>query len=153
MITPHIWENPAVQEINRLPMRSPLLPFSSVEDALRDVIAGPEYREPGKNPWYLDLDGRWQFRLLANPLEDGDPCAPDPSGSPSWARPGTDTASWAAIQVPGAWSRQGGGPRYEGCFDKPHYTNVQMPFQAVPPHAPPDNPTGLYRRTFNLPEG
>jgi beta-galactosidase len=148
MITPYIWEDPAVQEINRLPMRSPLLPFPSVEEALQDVIAGPEYREPGKNPWYLNLDGQWRFRLLSNPLED----TGHPFAAPPWAGPGADTASWAAIQVPGAWSRQG-GPRYEGCFDRPHYTNVQMPFQAVPPRAPADNPTGLYRRTFDLPAG
>ncbi|MDR1899325.1 MAG: glycoside hydrolase family 2, partial [Treponema sp.] len=152
MITPFIWENPAVQEINRLPMRSPLLPFASVEEALEDVIAGPEYREPGKNPWYLGLDGQWRFRLLKNPREDSE----DPGQAPSWTGPGADTASWASIQVPGAWSRQGGGERgegrYEHCFDKPHYTNVQMPFQAVPPRAPEDNPTGLYRKTFGLPE-
>jgi beta-galactosidase len=151
MMTPYIWEDPAVQEINRLPMRSPLLPFPSVGEALRDAVAGPEYREPGENPWYLDLDGQWQFRLLPNPLEDGGPA--DPFAGPPWAGPGAGAGSWAAIQVPGAWSRQGGGPRYEGCFDKPHYTNVQMPFQAVPPRAPADNPTGLYRRTFDLPGG
>ena len=155
MMTPYIWEDPAIQEINRLPMRGPLLPFPSVEEALQDAVAGPEYREPGKNPWYLDLDGRWQFRLLPNPLEDAAPDVPatNPFAAPPWAHPGADTASWAVIQVPGTWSRQGGGPRYEGCFDKPHYTNVQMPFQAVPPHGPPDNPTGLYRRTFDLPAG
>ncbi|MDR2160055.1 MAG: DUF4981 domain-containing protein [Treponema sp.] len=146
MIMPYIWENPAIQEINRLPMRSPLLPFPSVEEAIEDIVGGPEYREPGKNPWYLGLDGQWQFRLLSNPLEDGDPL-----DAPSWAGPGGDTDPWAAIRVPGTWSRQGGGEHYEGCFDKPHYTNVQMPFQAVPPRAPRDNPTGLYRRTFDLP--
>ena len=37
-------------------------------------------------------------------------------------------------------------------FDKPHYTNVQMPFGGEPPHVPEANPTGIYERTFELPE-
>ena len=37
-------------------------------------------------------------------------------------------------------------------FDKPHYTNVQMPFAGTPPHVPEANPTGIYERTFELPE-
>ena len=129
------WGNPEIQEINRLPMRSPLMPFASPEEALFDAVAGPEYRRPGSNPFYLSLDGEWQFRLLENPLEEPPPF---------------DSGSWAAIRVPGTWSRQGGS-NFENCFDKPHYTNVQMPFQAKPPHAPEKNPTGLYRRTFTVP--
>jgi beta-galactosidase len=45
-LIPPIWENPEIQEINRLPMRSPLLPFCSAKDALADAIAGPEFRTP-----------------------------------------------------------------------------------------------------------
>jgi beta-galactosidase len=129
------WGNPETQEINRLPIRSPLMPFASPEEALFDVVAGPEYRRPESNPFYLSLDGEWQFRLLENPLEDPPPF---------------DSGSWTAIRVPGTWSRQGGA-NFENCFDKPHYTNVQMPFQGKPPHAPEKNPTGLYRKTFAFP--
>ena len=40
--------------------------------------------------------------------------------------------------MPGTWTLQG--------YDKPHYTNVIMPFGNVPPSAPAaHNPTGLYR--------
>ena len=154
-----LWENPEIQEINRLPMRSSLLPFASRADALADAIAGPEYRGSVSNPFYQSLDGEWRFKLLQNPLEDlppgGDNYAPgslrEGGGLALWVNPEFDASSWAAIKVPGTWTRQGGGPHYENCFDKPHYTNVQMPFQAVPPHAPEKNPTGLYRRTFTLP--
>jgi beta-galactosidase/beta-glucuronidase len=39
-------------------------------------------------------------------------------------------------------------------FDKPIYTNVQMPIPNTPPYVPKDdNPTGLYRRLFQVPEG
>ena len=36
-------------------------------------------------------------------------------------------------------------------YDRPHYTNVQMPFDSAPPHVPDDNPTGLYRTAFRFP--
>ena len=45
--------------------------------------------------------------------------------------------------MPGSWSLQG--------FDKPHYTNVVMPFEGAPPASPAENPTGLYRLAFDLP--
>ncbi|MDR2617668.1 MAG: glycoside hydrolase family 2, partial [Treponema sp.] len=161
---PPIWENPEIQEINRLPMRSPLLPFASPEAALADAAAGPEYPDFSKNGYFLSLDGTWTFKLLDNPgddypqVESGGmvPCA-GYSGFkvPAWAeasfRPVKNGAkadnqpggNWGEIKVPGTWTRQG--------YDKPHYTNVQMPFQAQPPKSPDLNPTGLYRRNFTLP--
>jgi beta-galactosidase len=74
----------------------------------------------------LELDGTWQFELL----ERADA---EPSGT------------WREINVPGVWTMQ-------DTFDKPHYTNVQMPFGGEPPHVPEANPTGIYERTFELPE-
>jgi beta-galactosidase len=74
----------------------------------------------------LELDGTWQFELL----ERADA---EPSGT------------WREINVPGVWTMQ-------DTFDKPHYTNVQMPFSGEPPHVPEANPTGIYERTFELPE-
>ena len=139
-----LWENPEIQEINRLPMRSPLLPFACAEDALTDVIAGPEYRSAinrlQNNIFYVNLDGIWKFKLMQNPHDDL------PAQGDNY-----EAECWRDINVPGTWSRQGGTSRFENCFDKPHYTNVQMPFQITPPHAPAVNPTGLYRRTFTLP--
>jgi beta-galactosidase len=145
-----VWENPEIQELNRLPMRSPLLPFASAEAALADAIAGPEYRRPERNSRYLSLDGPWFFTLLNNPGDD-EPFHPD-SGTaagigglavPEWAGLSYRVDGWAAIRVPGTWTLQG--------YDKPHYTNVQMPYEASPPQAPEYNPTGLYRRNFTLP--
>jgi beta-galactosidase len=126
-------------------MRSPLMPFPSAAQALADAIAGPEFRAPEKNKYYLGLDGVWRFMLLANPGDDcGSGTAALGLDPPEWAAPVCDAADWAELNVPGTWTRQG--------FDKPHYTNVQMPFQAEPPRAPQNNPTGLYRRSFTLPQ-
>ncbi|MDR0374906.1 MAG: DUF4981 domain-containing protein [Treponema sp.] len=138
-----LWENPEIQSLNRLPMRSPLRPFCSPQAALADAIAGPERRNMDDNPFYLGLDGTWSFALIDHPLEDA--CADKQTGDvPEWTKPEYDLNGWGAIQVPGTWSLQG--------YDKPHYTNVQMPFNLIPPRAPERNPTGLYRRTFALPE-
>ena len=38
-----------------------------------------------------------------------------------------------------------------GNWDKPHYTNVQMPFEGLPPEIPELNPTGIYEREFEVP--
>jgi beta-galactosidase len=151
-----IWENPEIQGINRLPMRSPLMPFASAADALRDAVAGPEFREDEDNLYYLNLDGLWNFKLLDNPADDADgdskaSGAVPGSAAPSWTDPAFNAGSWDQIKAPGTWTRQGGDARYEKCYDKPHYTNVQMPFENQPPNAPSHNPTGLYRRTFTLP--
>jgi beta-galactosidase len=161
-----VWENPEIQAYNRLPMRSPLLPFSSPEAAVADAVAGPEFPAPEKNPNVLSLDGVWTFKLLDNPAADyreensEDECLCAGQGGfkvPAWARPsftpvknggpadGKTAGNWGDIRVPGTWTRQG--------YDKPHYTNAQMPFREMPPKAPERNPTGLYRRTFTLPSG
>jgi len=140
-LIPPIWENPEIQEINRLPMRSPLMPFSSAKDALADAIAGPQFRVPERNGNYLSLDGIWRFKLLANPADDS--VSASCFDVPDWTAVSYNAGDWQELKVPGTWTRQG--------FDKPHYTNVQMPFQAEIPHTPEDNPTGLYRRSFTLP--
>ncbi|HEY8439454.1 MAG TPA: glycoside hydrolase family 2 TIM barrel-domain containing protein, partial [Candidatus Limnocylindrales bacterium] len=74
----------------------------------------------------IDLDGRWRFQLLRSP--DADP------GS-----------RWEEADVPGCWTMQ-------GFDDRPHYTNVQMPFPGFPPEIPDDDPTGLYERDVEIPE-
>jgi beta-galactosidase len=37
-------------------------------------------------------------------------------------------------------------------FDKPIYTNTQMPFEHQPPFVPAENPTGVYERDFDVPK-
>jgi beta-galactosidase len=82
-------------------------------------------------PTEVSLDGSWHFTL-----------APKPE-SVSLDHLTGDTAAWATIEVPGCWTMQG--------FDRPHYTNVQMPFPGPPPSIPRHNPTGVYRTTVTVP--
>ena len=78
----------------------------------------------------ISLDGTWRFQLLRTPREHLD-------------------RKWASIPVPGLWTMQ---PESEVFFDKPIYTNVQMPFEEQPPFVPEQNPHGVYERDFQLPE-
>jgi beta-galactosidase len=146
---PPLWENPEIQGINRLAMGSLPWAFDSEREALADAAAGPEFRRPEDNSCYLGLDGDWRFQLVSHPNGDGSENSAVPSAIPAWTKPDFDAGSWADIRVPGTWTLQR-GPDGK-LFDKPHYTNVQMPFEAVPPKAPDHNPTGLYRRTVTLP--
>jgi beta-galactosidase len=77
----------------------------------------------------LSLDGTWRFQLLRKPTD------------PVKKR-------WAQIPVPGLWTMQ---PESDVFFDKPIYTNVQMPFDHSPPNVPVENPTGIYERDFDIP--
>ncbi len=119
-------------------MRSPLIPWPDAEDARAAAASGPRGTGSG-SPWFLSLDGSWRFALAENPV-----AVPRGNGAACFADPQFDESSWGEISVPGTWTLQG--------YDKPHYTNVVMPFGNVPPSAPAShNPTGLYRATFTLP--
>ena len=96
------------------------------------VWTTPELTGLGRIPMHsvphldrLPLDGRWRFQLLSEPTE----------------APGAD---WGEADVPGLWTMS-------GTWDKPHYTNVQMPFRGMPPELPSPNPTGVYEREFEVP--
>ena len=122
---PNFWEMPELTEINRLPMRATLHPYRTAAQA--------KTVDPAKSPWVLPLDGAWDFRYFERPtvVTDADLVA---------------DAGWATIAVPANWTMQG--------WDKPHYTNVIMPFENTPPTVPADhNPTGVYRTRFTLPDG
>ena len=133
------WESPETSGEGRLPMRSPLIPWPGAAEARAAADLGPRGGAPA-SPWVLALDGTWRFALAENP--DAVPRGHGAEGS--FASPGFDDSQWGELRVPGTWTLQG--------HDKPHYTNVVMPFGNVPPSAPAShNPTGLYRVGFHLP--
>ncbi|HVP28793.1 MAG TPA: glycoside hydrolase family 2 TIM barrel-domain containing protein [Myxococcota bacterium] len=124
------WETPETTSLGRLPMRSPLIPFP---DATAALAGAPE-----ASPWWRSLDGSWRFLRVESPES-----APSDFAAPLFDD--SDAAGWCDVAVPGCWTMQG--------HDRPIYTNVQMPFTGCePPHVPAENPTGLYRRRFVLPE-
>ena len=117
-----LWKMPEVTGIAKLPGRSTLFPFESEEKARTG--------DPGVSRWYRPLDGTWKFSFHGSPAE-----VPDEALAPT-----TDDAGWAPIAVPGNWNLQG--------WDRPHYTNVQMPFSDLPPEVPERDPDRVYRTRF-----
>lgn len=121
------WERPEAIGSNRLPARATLYPYKDKRSA--------RTLDRNRSKWVKVLNGTWRFKLVGRP-----------EAVPSrFAKPSYKDMSWDHIEVPGNWTMQG--------FDKPWYTNVQMPFPHKPPRVPDHNPTGLYRTTFTLPAG
>ncbi|GAA3288366.1 glycoside hydrolase family 2 TIM barrel-domain containing protein [Arthrobacter citreus] len=96
----------------------------------------------------LSLNGQWRFRLLAGApgTPGGAGALPAGEGPDDVALDTCDDSSWDVITVPSHWVLQ-----EDGRYGRPIYTNVQYPFPVEPPFVPDQNPTGDYRRTFDLP--
>lgn len=125
--TPHDWENPAVNSINKEEPRAYFVPFATVEQAMQSDIF--------KSPLIQSLNGTWQFHLSHTPYE-----------RPFYFfKDDYDTGDWTTIKVPANWEMHG--------FDVPIYTNVAYPHEATPPTIQKHyNPVGSYKRTFTIPE-
>ncbi|MCL2003182.1 MAG: DUF4981 domain-containing protein [Oscillospiraceae bacterium] len=117
------WNDPAVTSIRRTPDHSPWGAYENPKQAAA--------REPSR--WIRSLDGRYAFSLVNSPAAGGD-----------FYRTDFDDSAFAEIAVPGCWELQG--------FGTPIYTNVPYPWAQdhQPPLPPEENPTGLYRRWFDV---
>jgi len=125
------WMAPEITGINRLPMRATLFPFA-------DVASARTYTREN-SPWFRLLNGDWDFHLAPRPSE-----VPAAFIAPDFAPDFAPDLPWAKLPVPSNWTMHG--------YDKPHYTNVQMPFDNEPPRVPDQNPTGCYRTRFEIPQ-
>ena len=100
------------------------------------------------NATNIDLTGRWAFRILRGADE-----LVDLGGDAALAAPNASLEDWEQIDLPCHWVLAGeNGPRADHPWGAPAYTNVQFPFPVDPPHVPAENPTGLHRRTVEVPE-
>ena len=90
------------------------------------------------------LNGTWRFDYYPNPA----------SVVGGFEAIDYDDSGWDDIPVPSNWQMMGdvlhGKPKY----DVPQYTNVTYPFpiDRLPGVPEDDNPVGLYRTTFTVPE-
>jgi len=121
-------EDPAVFALNQEKGRTPLLPFSTVTDAL-------ENNWPASGS-YLSLNGMWKFKWSANP---------DLSPVDFFSEKYNDS-KWDYLTVPSNWEMHG--------YGDPVFRNISHPFTSNPPFIPREyNPVGSYRKTFTLPSG
>ncbi len=119
------WTQPELAGLGLLPARAKLYPFpDQAAELSRDRTA---------SAWFNSLNGDWRFHLAPRPE-----AVPDDA-----AAPGFDDSGWDTLPVPANWTMHG--------HDRPHYTNVRMPFDNAPPTVPEENPTGIYRTAFTVP--
>lgn len=129
--------NPGIVSLNKEPARASFISYKDEDSAL----AG----NPTSGADYLLLNGKWKFNYVEQfndrPIDFMDPSY--------------DVSRWKDIQVPGNWEMQG--------FGDPIYTNIPYEFVSagyskylqhpMPPYVPKEwNPTGTYRRDFDLPD-
>ena len=114
-----------------------VVPYANSSNALAQ-IADDNYKA---SPWYLDLNGQWDFKWSQSPT-----VRPEGFQAPSYNIDG-----WDKITVPGNWQTQGYGNKlyvnttYE--FDSEYFN-----FKKNPPLVPVDsNEVGSYRREFTIP--
>ena len=119
-------ENTKVFELNQVEGHVPLVPYLTVDEALRNNRA--------KATSLLSLNGTWKFHF-----------ADTPEGTPDkFFAENYNDKKWDTIHVPSNWEMQG--------FGDPLFRNVSTPFPPDPPYVPREyNPTGSYRKTFNIP--
>ena len=126
------WDDVSVWQLNRETSHSLELPQLTTD-----------YQSIEQSPYYLSLNGTWQFRWQPHP--DAEP------------------GPWADITVPCPWQIYGW--RNGKQWDRPLYSNYTYPFKwddktwSVMAERPTDwtysgemtNPVGTYRRTFTVP--
>ena len=121
------WEDPEVFAVNKETYRTTSFPYPDQTLALED--------DKEKSPYFLSLDGDWKFFWAKKPDE-----APEYFYKESF-----DISRWKTIPVPGNWEFNG--------YGVPVYPNQIYPFPINPPYVDKnDDPVGLYRQDFSIPE-
>ncbi|QQM38479.1 glycoside hydrolase family 2 TIM barrel-domain containing protein [Streptomyces liliifuscus] len=113
---------------------------SQLSPHVSDIAPGRGALRPARSWLHSDtpsrsLNGAWRFRL-----------SPTASVTEDFAADGFVDDGWDSIPVPSHWVLEG-----DGAYGRPIYTNIQFPFPIDPPHVPDENPTGDYRRHFDVP--
>lgn len=122
----HYIENTKVFELNQEEGHVPIVPYVSVDEALKNNRSG--------SASFISLNGRWKFHYSETP--EGTPA--------NFFNEDFNDKKWDTIHVPSNWEMQG--------FGDPLFRNVSTPFKPNPPIVPREyNPTGSYRRIFNIP--
>lgn len=120
------WEDIQLTHINR---RSAVASFSRYKSREQAVIV-----DKRNSIGYQSLDGLWKFLYVE---------APELSPEGFW-HTGFDAIGWDEIPVPSCWQLKG--------YGNMSYTDLYYQFPINPPYVPTENPTGIYRRTFQIDE-
>ncbi len=125
-----LFENPAIQEINRMPMRANYFPYEN------EALAASG--DTAKSSRYLSINGMWKFLWVKSPS-----LLPKDFYSLEY-----NATAWGEFPVPANWEFKG--------FGTPIYTNIPYEFSPKSPNPPDipdsiDQPTAGYRKSLILP--
>lgn len=122
----NFWEQPQINGLNRLPMRSTSMPWPDEKSAID--------HKKLHSPRIKSLDGTWKFYFSTSPES-----APN-----DFYLENFNSTNWSLIDVPSNWELKGYGTAI--------YTNIRYPFKVNPPYIDHnDNPTGCYLTEFEVP--
>lgn len=124
------WQDPSINEVNRLPMHATHFAYPTMEQA--------EAQDATQSSNYLSMDGLWHFQWVANADQR----------STDFYQVKYNDKAWATMPVPGVWELNGYGDAV--------YKNVgyawSNDFKSTPPVVPTHkNHVGSYRRQFVIP--
>src|SRR6266487_4581582 len=125
-----LFENPSIQEINRMPMRASYFPY--------ETVALAQKKDTTHSQRFLSLNGMWKFLWDSNYTQ---------LPKNFYAENFSDKA-WANFPVPSNWEFKG--------YGTPIYTNIPYEFAVQHPNPPDipdsiDQPAAAYRKIFNFP--
>lgn len=127
------WQDPNINEINRLPARATSTPYASVEELMKgDIFYSTRV---------LSLNGNWKFSYSDDAI----------LGSVDFTKPSFDDSKWRTMPIPGMWEHNG--------LQDPIYVNVGYPWKGYFENRPleenpvplKNNTIGRYRRMIDIP--
>lgn len=123
------WQDPTINQVNRLPMHAHFFGYESEEAALRDPEASSNF---------LSINGQWKFQWKPDAVDY----------KSDFYRIDFNDGAWRTMPVPGCWELNGAGD--------PIYVNVQYAWAAQagnnPPYVPTtNNSVGYYRHEVEVP--
>ena len=121
------YENLSVLHKNTLPPRAYFIPFANLEESKKSKVS---YDYSGSSRYFL-LSGKWDFKYYSSVFdveENIEKIIPE---------------GLSTIDVPSCWQMTG--------FERPHYLNHRFAIPAIPPRVPNDNPVGVYKKVFEIP--
>ena len=123
------WQDVQTTSVNKEAPRTSFMTYADRTQAMSGQFE--------KSPYYQLLNGTWKF-FYVDAYKDLPADITSPTAS---------TEGWHDIQVPGNWEVQG--------FGTAIYTNHGYefkPYKPQPPLLPEQNPVGVYRRNFTIPD-
>ena len=127
------WQDPQINELNRLPMRTRFYTYNSESEARSGHFSDSRR--------VVSLHGQWKFFGVPNADEYPE----------DFYRPDYDDSSWRTMPIPGMWELNGfGDPVYlnVGYAWRGHFTNQPLADNPTPIK---DNRVGSYRKEITVP--